>query len=67
MSTDEKAQVLETVEASRGSKRKVMVELGVPKSRYYGRILCGIARQPPPSLTRVMWLANLSPHTIYAR
>ncbi len=35
MSTDEKAQVLETVEASRGSKRKVMAELGVPKSTYY--------------------------------
>ena len=35
MSTDEKAQVLEKVEASRGSKRKVMVELGVPKSTYY--------------------------------
>ena len=35
MSTDEKAQVLETVEASHGSKRKVMAELGVPKSTYY--------------------------------
>ena len=35
MSTDEKVQVLETVEASRGSKRKVMAELGVPKSTYY--------------------------------
>ncbi len=35
MSTDEKVQVLETVEASHGSKRKVMAELGVPKSTYY--------------------------------
>ena len=35
MSTDEKVQVLEKVEASCGSKRKVMVELGVPKSTYY--------------------------------
>jgi transposase len=35
MSTDEKAQVLEKVETSHGSKRKVMAELGVPKSTYY--------------------------------
>ena len=35
MSTDEKVQVLEKVEASHGPKRKVMSELGVPKSRYY--------------------------------
>ena len=35
MSTDEKAQVLEKIEASPGPKRKVMAELGVPKSTYY--------------------------------
>jgi hypothetical protein len=35
MSADEKAQVLEKVEAFRGPKRKVMVELGVPESTYY--------------------------------
>ena len=35
MSADEKVQVLERVEASPGSKRKVMAELGVPKSTYY--------------------------------
>jgi transposase InsO family protein len=35
MSTDEKAQVLEKIEASHGSKRQVMTELGVPKSTYY--------------------------------
>ncbi len=35
MSADAKVQVLERVEASPGSKRKVMAELGVPKSTYY--------------------------------
>ena len=35
MSADEKAQVLEKAEASHGSKRQVMAELGVPKSTYY--------------------------------
>ena len=35
MSADEKAQVLETVEATPGSKRKVLAELGVSKSAYY--------------------------------
>ncbi|MCH8309782.1 MAG: IS3 family transposase [Chloroflexi bacterium] len=35
MSADEKAQVLEKVEASPGSKRKVLAELGVSKSAYY--------------------------------
>ncbi len=35
MSADEKACVLERVEASPGSRRKVMEELGVPKSTYY--------------------------------
>ena len=35
MSAEEKAQVLETVEASPGSKRKVLAELGVSKSAYY--------------------------------
>ena len=35
MSTDEKATVLERVEALPGSRRKIMAELGVPKSTYY--------------------------------
>ncbi len=35
MSTDEKVHILEKVEASYGSKRQVMAELGVPKSTYY--------------------------------
>ncbi len=35
MSADEKAAVLERVETSPGSRRKVMAELGVPKSTYY--------------------------------
>ncbi len=35
MSADEKAQVLEKVEASPSSRRKAMAELGVPKSTYY--------------------------------
>jgi len=35
MSADAKAQVLETVEATPGSKRKVLAELGVSKSAYY--------------------------------
>ena len=35
MSADEKAHILEKVEASQGSKRQVMAELGVPKSTYY--------------------------------
>ena len=35
MSANENAVVLERVEASPGSKRRVMVELGVPKSTYY--------------------------------
>jgi len=35
MSADEKAIVLERVEASPGSRRRVMAELGVPKSTYY--------------------------------
>jgi len=35
MSADEKAEVLERVEGSPGSRRKVMGELGVPKSTYY--------------------------------
>ena len=35
MSAEEKAQVLETVEASPGSKRKVLAELGVSKSDCY--------------------------------
>ncbi len=35
MSADEKAEVLERVETSPGSRRKVMAELGVPKSTYY--------------------------------
>ena len=35
MSSDEKTEVLERVEASPGSRRKVMAELGVPKSTYY--------------------------------
>ena len=35
MNADEKAQVLETVEATPGSKRKVLAELGVSKSAYY--------------------------------
>ena len=35
MSADEKIQVLERVEASPGSRRKIMAELGVPKSTYY--------------------------------
>ena len=59
MSTDEKAQVLEKVEASRGPKRKVMAELGVPKSTYYrwrarqsqGRL--EDRRQPGPSWNRL--------------
>jgi len=62
MSTDEKAQVLEKVEASYGPKRKVMAELGVPKSTYYrwrarqsqGRLVD--RRHPGPSWNR------LSPH-----
>ncbi len=59
MSTDEKAQVLEKVEASPGPKRKVMAELGVPKSTYYrwkarqsqGRL--GDCRHPGPSWNRL--------------
>ena len=35
MNADAKAQVLETVEATPGSKRKVLAELGVSKSAYY--------------------------------
>ena len=35
MSSDEKTEVLERVEASPGSRRRVMTELGVPKSTYY--------------------------------
>ena len=35
MSADEKAQVLQKVESSPGSKRKVLSELGVSKSAYY--------------------------------
>ena len=35
MSAKEKAQVLEKVEATAGSKRKVLAELGVSKSAYY--------------------------------
>jgi len=35
MSADDKTEVLERVEASPGSKRKVMAELGIPKSTYY--------------------------------
>ncbi|MCH7653972.1 MAG: helix-turn-helix domain-containing protein, partial [Chloroflexi bacterium] len=35
MGADEKTEVLERVEASPGSKRRVMAELGVPKSTYY--------------------------------
>jgi len=35
MSVDEKATVLERVEASPGCRRRVMAELGVPKSTYY--------------------------------
>ena len=35
MSADEKVEVLERVEASPGSRRKIMAELGVPKSTYY--------------------------------
>ena len=35
MSADEKTTVLERVEASPGSRRRVMAELGVPKSTYY--------------------------------
>ena len=35
MSADEKATVLERVEGSPGSRRKIMAELGVPKSTYY--------------------------------
>jgi putative transposase len=35
MSADKKAQVLETVEATPDSKRKVLAELGVSKSAYY--------------------------------
>ncbi len=35
MSADEKATALERVEAFPGSRRKVMAELGVPKSTYY--------------------------------
>ncbi len=35
MSADEKATVLERVESSPGSRRRVMAELGVPKSTYY--------------------------------
>jgi transposase InsO family protein len=35
MSADEKATVLQRVEASSGSRRRVMAELGVPKSTYY--------------------------------
>ena len=35
MSADEKTAVLERVEASPGSRRKVMAESGVPKSTYY--------------------------------
>ena len=35
MSADEKATVLEKIEASPGCRRSVMAELGVPKSTYY--------------------------------
>ena len=35
MSVAEKTEVLERVEASPGSRRRVMAELGVPKSTYY--------------------------------
>ena len=35
MSAAEKTEVLERVEASPGSRRRVMAELGVPKSTYY--------------------------------
>ena len=35
MSADKKAQVLETVEATPDSKRKVLAELGVSKSDCY--------------------------------
>ncbi len=35
MSADEKVEVLERVEASPGSRRKIMAELGVSKSTYY--------------------------------
>ena len=35
MSSDEKTEVFERVEASPGTRRKVMAELGVPKSTYY--------------------------------
>ena len=37
MSADEKAQVLEKVDTSSGSKRNVMAELGVFKSTHYRR------------------------------
>ena len=59
MSTEEKAQVLEKIEASHGSKRQVMTELGVPKSTYYrwrarqshGRL--GDSRHTGPSWNRL--------------
>ena len=62
MSSDAKAQVLETVESSAGSKRKVLSELGVSKSdcyRWRARARQGSLvgrRHPGPSWDR------LNPH-----
>ena len=35
MSADEKAHVIERVESGSSAKRKVLAELGIPKSTYY--------------------------------
>ena len=59
MSADEKAQVLGKVEASAGSKRKVLAELGVSKSdcyRWRARASHGsleYRRHPGPSWNRL--------------
>ena len=59
MTADEKAQVLEKVEATPGSKRKVLSELGVSKSvcyRWRARARLGSLedqRHPGPSWYRL--------------
>tara|TARA_B100000745_G_scaffold152144_1_gene99538 strand:+ start:1965 stop:2141 length:177 start_codon:yes stop_codon:yes gene_type:complete len=54
MTADEKAQVLEKVEATPGSKRKVLAELGVSKSvcyRWRARArLCSLEDQRHPAI-----------------
>jgi len=66
MSADAKVQVLETVEATTGSKRKVLAELGVSKSDCYRWRASWSLRSArprgwwPPDSSRVRW-GSLSP------